>query len=109
MTPSAEAHNETLRGYTDLTLFNLESDSARIGFDLTMTLANSKGGHLTLHCSDVQNLELNPNGEDFKRFLGLHIEDLREDGLERIRYSLEDLENEAIFLHCANIQLERPV
>jgi hypothetical protein len=107
MTPSAAALNKSLHGYTDLTLFHLEPDSAQIAYDLTLTLTNNKKETLTLHCSDVQNLELNPNGEDFKKFIALQVEDLREDGLDRIRYSLEDLENETIFLHCANIQLDK--
>jgi hypothetical protein len=107
MTPSAQALNTTLRGYTALTLFHLEADPARIGFDLTLTLAKPSGESLTLLCSDVQNLELNPNGEDFRNIFGLHIEDLREDHLDRIRYSLEDLEDETIFLHAANIQLQK--
>ena len=52
-----------------------------------------------------QNLELNPAGNGFERLFELQVEDVRDDGLNRINFSLEELKRETLFLHCYNIEV----
>ena len=94
-----------LRGFNDVRGFALALDVATSLYNLRLTLANAAGETQTLACSDVQNLELNATGEGFEQMPLLRIEDVRADGLERIHYTIEELETEAIFLHCAEIEL----
>ena len=95
------ALNRRLKGKSELVSFEL----IRAGdhFNLKLSLAEKAGEPITLVCTDVQNLELNPTGDGFEQMLRLEISDLREDGLDRIRFSVEELERETLFLHCAEI------
>jgi hypothetical protein len=97
--------NKTLVGFPELRRFDLAFDAAHQGYRLTLTLADKADATLTLHFHDVQNLELNPAGSGFERFIQLQVEDMREDGLDRVHYSVEELERETLFLHCAEIEI----
>ena len=101
------ALNRALNGFTELRRFELVADKTRGGYSLSLTLGEDGHGQITLLCRDVQNLELNPEGEGFEQMLRLRVSDLRDDGLDRIRFSLEELEHETIFLHCAEMELEQ--
>ncbi len=101
----AAATTRALRGYTELRGFDLSFDDATSRFALRLTLANPAGVTKTLVCHDVQNLELNATGEGFEQLPLLRVEDVSSDGLGRIRYTVDELETEAIFLHCAGIEL----
>ncbi len=101
----AEMTTRKLRGFTELRGFALSLEAANSRYSLRLTLAKASGEVQTLLCSDVQNLELNATGEGFEQMPLLRIEDVRADGLERIHYTIDELETEAIFLHCAEIEL----
>jgi hypothetical protein len=95
--------NQALKGATELLAFDLRL--AGKAYDLKLTVGRKGVAAATLLCRDVQNLELNPTGDGFDQLLHLQVEDLREDNLDRIHFSLEELERETLFLHCAEIEL----
>lgn len=101
--PDVKAINAALVGSKDLLAFDLGLTPE--GYTLRLTLGKKGVPAATLLCTDVQNLELNSTGEGFEQVYNLLVTDMREDGLDRIHYSLEELERETIFLHCASIQL----
>lgn len=101
--PDVKAINAALVGAKDLLAFDLKHNPE--GYTLRLTLGRKGVPAATLFCTDVQNLELNSTGDGFEQMYDLLVTDMREDGLERIHYSLEELERETIFLHCAGIEL----
>lgn len=101
----AELTTRALRGFVDVREFALALDTSTSRYSLRLTLADATGNTKTLHCGDVQNLEFNATGEGFEQMPLLRIEDVRGDGLDRICYTIDELETEAIFLHCAQIEL----
>lgn len=101
--PDVKAINVALVGAKDLLAFDLKLTPE--GYTLRLTLGRKGVPAATLLCTDVQNLEVNSSGEGFEQMYDLLVTDMREDGLDRIHYSLEELERETIFLHCAGIQL----
>jgi hypothetical protein len=102
----AAAINAGLKHKTELVAFEL----VRLGehYDLKLTLAAKDGEEAVLVCSDVQNLELNPAGNGFAQMVQLEVTDMREDGLDRIHFSVEEMERETLFLHCAGVSLVLP-
>ena len=104
-TPDAASITRALRGFIDHRAFALTLDPSTSHYSLRITLADASGKTVTLLCTDVQNLELNATGEGFEQLPLLRIEDVRADGLERICYTVDELETEAIFLHCAEVAL----
>jgi len=106
--PDVEAINLELRGFTELRRFDLEWDLVTSSFTLHLSLANKQDLTKVLVCRNVQNLELNPTGHGFYQILQLRIEDVRSDGLDRIRFTINELEHETIFLHCADLELATP-
>jgi hypothetical protein len=98
--------NEQLRGFSEVVQFNLAADVDRTAYTLSLTLANENGESLTLVCVDVQNLELNPAGNGFDQMMLLKVSDMREDGLDRIHYSVEEMEHETLFLHCSSLEVK---
>jgi len=106
--PEVAAINAALRGATELLGLQLTHDSGK--YQLMLSLGRVENGKLaiTLVCRDVQNFELNPTGDGFEQLLHLHVEDLSSDGLDRIKFSIEELERETLFLHCSSIQVIRP-
>jgi hypothetical protein len=101
--PDVAAINQALKNATELLAFDLRLTGQT--YDLKLTVGRSGSPAATLLCRDVQNLELNPTGDGFDQLLHLHVEDLRDDHLDRIHFSLEELERETLFLHCAAIEL----
>ena len=97
------AINKALKNATELLAFNLHLSGNT--YELKLTVGRKRVPAATLLCRDVQNLELNPTGDGFDQLLHLQVEDLREDNLDRIHFSLEELERETLFLHCAAIEL----
>ncbi len=93
--------NAALDGETELMRFDLVRVDGR--YRLALTLGRNGKPGVQLCFSDVQNLELNPAGDGFDRLLRLVVEDLVEDGLDRIRYGVEERERETLFLHCADL------
>jgi hypothetical protein len=102
-TPGVQAINAALEGAKDLLAFDLKHTPG--GYTLHLTLGRKGIPAATVLCTDVQNLELNPTGDGFEQMYTLLVTDMRDDGLDRIHYSIEELERETIFLHCAGIQL----
>ncbi len=98
-----EGLNGRLSGVTELLGFQLTRVGGKYELSLALGTRKTEKLALTLICRDVQNLELNPGGDGFEQMPQLHVADLREDGLDRIRYSIEELERETLFLHCAEI------
>ncbi len=97
--------NAALVGFTRIVRFDLQSNGTH--FELALTLAKRHGAdRLTLRCREVQHLELNPTGDGFAELTKLQISDLREEGLDRVQFALEEIENETLFLHCADFMLE---
>jgi hypothetical protein len=103
-TVDVKTMNEQLRGFSEVAQFNLAAEQN--AYTLKLTLANEDGASLTLVCVDVQNLELNPAGNGFEQMMLLKITDMREDGLERIHFSVEEMEHETLFLHCASVEVK---
>lgn len=103
MSANLEAINTALAGAKDLLSFDLTLTPS--GYTLRLTLGRKGAMAATLLCTGVQNLELNPTGDGFEQMFDLRVTDLREDGLDRIHYSVEELERETLFLHCAEIEL----
>ena len=101
----ADAMTRALRGFTEVRGFALTFDVETSTYELRLALANGAGTVKTLVCRDVQNLELNATGEGFEQMPRLRIEDVSADGLGRIRYTVDELETEAIFLHCGEVAL----
>ena len=101
--------NEQLRGFSEVLEFHLAADAERATYTLSVRLANEDGGSLTLVSHDVQNLELNPAGNGFEQMMRLRITDMRDDGLDRICFSVEEMEHETLFLHCASVEVKRVV
>ncbi len=106
-TVDVEKLNQQLRGFSEVLRFDLAQaiDSAYL---LRLTLMHEDGASLTLVCDDVQNLELNPAGNGFQQMLRLEVTDMRENGLDRIHFSVEEMEHETLFLHCADIDVQKP-
>ena len=102
--PDLRAINAALQTASQLITFHL--DYTPTGYDLRLTLGRKGIPAVTLLCTDVQNLELNPTGDGFDQMFKLQVTDMREDKLERIAYSVEELERETLFLHCAGVTLE---
>ena len=100
----AKALNAALKNATELQTFELKREAAY--YTLRLTLSRKDKTTVTLVCRDVQNLELNPTGDGFEKMLDLQVEDISEDALGRIQFSLEELERQTIFLHCAAIALQ---
>jgi hypothetical protein len=100
------AINAGLKHKAELLAFEL----VRLGerYDLKLTLGGRAGDEVVLVLSDVQNLELNPGGNGFAQMVRLEVTDMREDGLDRVHFSLEEMERETLFLHCAGISLVLP-
>ena len=101
--PNIAAINKALKNANQLLALDLRL--AGKVYDLTLIVGRNGEPAVTLLCRDVQNLELNPTGDGFDQLLHLQVEDLREDNLARIHFSLEELERETLFLHCAAIEL----
>ncbi len=101
--PDLKAIDAALDGATDLLTFDLKYSPD--GYALLLTLGKKGIPAATLLCTDVQNLELNPTGDGFEQMYDLQVTDMREDKLDRIHFSLEELERESLFLHCGNIRL----
>jgi hypothetical protein len=101
----AESITRALRGFTELRGFELTCEAAASRYSLRLTLANPAGICRTLVCGDVQNLELNATGEGFEQLRLLRVDDVSAEGLGRIRYTIDELETEAIFLHCGQVEL----
>jgi hypothetical protein len=101
-----KAINAALKNKMELLAFELVKLGSH--YDLKLTLGGKMGEPVVLLCSDVQNLELNPASNGFEQMLHLQTEDMREDGLDRIHFSVEELERETLFLHCAHIALQTP-
>lgn len=104
--PNADSITRELRGFTELRHFDLEWDSVRSTFTLRLVLANHGEMIKTLLCRDVQNLELNPTGDGFHQILQLRVIDVRADGLDRIHFTIDELEHETLFLHCADLEFD---
>ena len=102
---TAESATHALRGFVALRDFVLSLDPANSRYSLRLKLTNAAGLTRTLLCRDVQNLELNATGEGFNQLSMLRIEDVTDDELDRIRYTVDELETEAIFLHCGEIEV----
>jgi hypothetical protein len=98
--------NQQLVGFSEVVQFNLAVDAERTAYTLSLTLANEDGVSLTLVCGDVQNLELNPAGNGFEQMVRLKVTDMRDDGLDRVHYSVEEMEHETLFLHCASLEVK---
>ena len=103
--PDTVAITRSLQGFTELRHFELTCDSNSLLYDLKLTLANQNEQTVTLVCHDVQNLELNPGGDGFHQLLLLRVEDVRDNGLDRIHFTVDELENETLFLHSAQVEL----
>ena len=100
-----KAMNAALKGKTELLGFELKRGAT--GYELKMTLGRDGKAEIALVCGDVQNLELNPAGNGFEAMLELKIADMRDEGLERINFSVEEFAHEALFLHCADVKLKQ--
>ena len=112
MPSKADSLNLALRSHSELRTFHLQLDThtglrTHPTFDLHLTLAHPRDRDktITVIFHDVQNLELNHNGESFHHLPHLHITDLADDQLDRIRFSVEELEQETLFLHCSDLEL----
>jgi len=103
-----EKLNKELRGFSDLVQFDLMASADGTKYGLSLTLANADGKRIVLVCGDVQHLELNPAGNGFEQMFRLEVADLRDHGLDRIHFNVEEMENETLFLHCATVELQRP-
>lgn len=103
--PNVEAITVELRGFTELRQFDLQWDLVASYFTLRLTLADEDGLTKTLVCRDVLNLELNPTGHGFHQIIQLRVIDMRSDGLDRIRFTIDELEHETLFLHCADLEV----
>jgi hypothetical protein len=101
--PNVAAINKALKNAIELLVFDLRLTGST--YDLKLTVGRKGEPAAKLLCRDVQNLELNPTGDGFDQLLHLQVEDLRDDHLDRIHFSLEEVERETLFLHCAEIEL----
>jgi hypothetical protein len=97
--------NRALHGCVELVRFDLSRDAEGQRFDLHLTLADGKGRSVSVVCRDVQNLELNPAGNGFEKMCLLEVSDMSGDGLDRIRFCVEEVKRETLFLHCADLEL----
>ena len=95
--------NARLKNATELQTFELKREAGY--YTLTLSLRRKDKTTITLVCHDVQNLELNPTGEGFEKLLELQVEDVSEDTLDRINFSLQELQRETLFLHCAAVSI----
>ena len=98
-----KAINAALKNATELQTFELKREAGY--YNLRLTLSRKDKTSITVVCKDVQNLELNPTGEGFEKFLELQATDVSEDALDRISFSLEEQQRETLFLHCAAISV----
>ena len=89
-----------------LTLTRYELASVDDGFRVTLTLTDRDGAKLVLICRDVQNLELLPEGDTLSKPMRLQVTDMREDRLDRVSFSVEELDRDTLFLHCAGLSVE---
>ena len=96
-----DALNRLFGAAMSLVRYTLEADGKR--FNLSLPPADKAGAHHTLQCGDGQNLELLPEGDALSRPMRLELADLREDGLDRVHFSLEEVERDTLFLHCADV------
>ena len=96
--------NHLLGAGVRLLRYSLEAEGPR--FAVTLTLEDKAGAQHELLFGDVQNLELVPDGDALLKPMRLHLDDLRGDGLDRVRFSLEELDRDTLFLHCAELWME---
>jgi hypothetical protein len=101
---AAAAINKALKGFTELRRFDLHLVQAGV-FALDLHLANNKAATLHLRFHDVRNLELNPTAEGFEQMIRLEVEDLADQGLDRIKFIVDELERETLFLHCGAVEI----
>ncbi len=104
--PDLRALNRMLGAGVSLVRYALEAEGKR--FDATLVVADKLGARHTLRCRDVQNLELLPEGDALSKPMRLEVADLREDKLDRVHFSLEELDRDLLFLHCAELQYDGP-
>lgn len=97
--------NDALNGHTELVSLELTRTAEARRFDLHLALADGKDRRVLLVCHDVQNLELNPAGNGFDKMCSLEISDMSGDGLDRIRFCVEETRRETLFLHCAGVEV----
>lgn len=98
------AWNRVLQAGVSLLRYELEAEGSQ--FRVTLTLIDRAGAKHTLVCRDVQNLELLPEGDALLKPLRLTLSDLREDGLDRVHFSLEEMDRDTLFLHCAALSFD---
>lgn len=96
--------NRMLGAGVHLMRFTLEPEGGR--FMARLELIDTAGAKHTLVCRDVQNLELTPEGDALTRPMRLQVEDMREDRLDRVRFSLEETDRDTLFLHCDDLGLD---
>lgn len=99
-----DALNRLLGTGVSLLRYVLEADGVR--FNVTLSLVDRTGSKRELVCRDVQHLELIPEGDALTKSMRLAVEDLRGESLDRTHFSLEELDRDTLFLHCAALEME---
>ncbi len=91
----------TLLKHTCVRSLHLDMEYKTCEYDLLLTLSVDEKGkdEITMYFYDVHALKLNDFGGGLSQFLHLTIRKL-ENGYDRVRYSIEELEHSSVFFQC---------
>ena len=92
--------------HTCVRSLHLDIDFKTCKYDLLLTLSVNEVGdnELTICFYDVHALKLNDFGGGLTQFIHLTIHEI-ENGYDRIRYSIEELEHSSILFQCNNFEV----
>jgi hypothetical protein len=98
---------DRLSGFTQLRELNLSVDpqdgSCTLCFVLSK-LDSNDSSDISVACSDVQRLNLSAVGST-PQLMFLKVEDISSQQLDRVNYSVEEIEHETISFVCRSVEL----
>lgn len=104
-----ESIDKQLMGYNVVKNLMIEMNSFTLRYDLTLILAESEqlfAKELTVKFEDISQLNLANFGGGLMQFTHLQITKLN-DGLERQKYEIAELEEEKIGFRCFKCYIEK--
>lgn len=97
--------NQQLFGFNVVKNLTIEIDPFTLSYDLTLILAESEAlsaKELTIKFEDISQLKLTEFGGGLMQFMWLQVVKIN-DGLERQKYEINDLENQQISFYCFRV------
>lgn len=97
-----DSANELLSGHTDVLSVTFTSEPPLWSCAVSVVLldASRDGPGIVLRCSDVSRFSLSELGGGLTQLLCLRVRDVAHEGRDRVRFVVEDLERESMWLEC---------